>query len=412
MAVLSLECIPSNRYALVEGTSSLKLLVRVTAQGGSDEARLPLNVALAVDRSDSMRGERKLEYVKTAACEMIDELEEFDTLALVDFSSSVKVSVPAAAVTDKENLKRAVQKLRAGGMTNLGGALQASADEVCKHGGGQQVSRVLLLTDGEATAGERNPRKLAEAAETLWSAGISLTTLGVGRDYEEKLLAQMASVGGGNHYYISSKEDCDRIFREELESLTGVVAKDAALTVRTPEGVTSRIVNEGYTPESRDGSLRIRLDDVEREKATEVVFELRTPGRPAGPFLLATVELTYLDPGTGPRTESEDVWITFTALPAEVRSGINKDVLRSWEEVESFARAAEIVSEVKEGKKKADTAAGELSDLAKTLLERRSSKAGDLKAIATTILDKGGVDEHLSKTVVMEAGKTQKGKKR
>jgi len=217
-------------------------------------------------------------------------------------------------------------------------------------------------------------------------------------------------VGGGNHYYISSKDDCDRIFREELASLTGVVAKEAALTVRTPEDVPSRVVNEGYTPEAGAGWVRIRLDDIEREGATEVLFELRTPPRPPGPSLLATVDLTYLDPGTGPRTQSEDVWITFSGLPAEVRSGINKDVLRAWEEVESFARAAEIVSEVKAGKKKAEAGAGELTDLAKTLLERRSSKAGDLKVIATTILDRGGVDEHLSKTVVMEASKTMKGK--
>jgi hypothetical protein len=359
-----------------------------------------------------MSGEDKLDNVKAAACEMIEELQELDTLALVDFSSGVKVSAPAAAVTDKERLKRVVQGLRPGGMTNLGGALQASADEVCKTATGQQVSRVLLLTDGEATTGERNPHKLTKAAETLWGAGISLTTLGVGRGYEEKLLAQMASVGGGNHYYISSKDDCDRIFREELASLTGVVAKEAALSVRTPEGVTSRVVNEGYTPETGDGRVRIRLDDIEREGATEVVFDLRTPARPPGPFLLATVDLTYLDPGTGPRTESEDVWVTFTGLPAEVRGGINKDVLRVWEEVESFTRAAEIVSEVKAGKKKAEAGAGELTDLAKTLLERRSSKAGDLKAIATTILDRGGVDEHLGKTVVMETHKTMKGKTR
>ncbi|MBM3475777.1 MAG: VWA domain-containing protein [Armatimonadetes bacterium] len=384
--------------------------MRVTCQEGHEAERLPLNVALAIDRSDSMSGESKLENVKAAACEMIDELEAFDTLALVDFSSSAKVSAPSAAVTDKERLKGAVRKLRPGGMTNLGGALQASADEVCKSSTGQQVSRVLLLTDGEATTGERNPKKLTKAAQTLWGAGISLTTLGVGHGYEEKLLAEMARVGGGNHYYISSKDDCDRIFREELASLTGVVAKEAALTVRTPEDVPSRVVNEGYTPEAGAGWVRIRLDDIEREGATEVVFELRTPARPPGPSLLATVDLTYLDPGTGPRTQSEDVWITFTGLPAEVRSGINKDVLRAWEEVESFARAAEIVSEVKAGKKKAEAGAGELTDLAKTLLERRSSKAGDLKVIATTILDRGGVDEHLSKTVVMEASKTMKGK--
>ena len=413
MSVLKLECIPSNRYALVEGTSSIKVLVKVRSEGEGGGARLPLNVALTLDRSTSMYEDNKLDYVKAAACEMIDELGEADTLALVDFGSDVNVSIGATPVKDKEKLKETVRGLRAKGATNLYDALKAGANEVRKNLAPSQVSRILLLTDGEATEGVTEDDVIAQAAEDLWGSSISVTTLGVGRDYPEEFLAAVASAAGGNHYYISSKEDCDRIFREELASLSSIVAKEVSLTVTTPEGVASRVVNKGYKSEASDGSLKIRLDDLEGGKTVEVVFDLRTGGRPKGEFLLATVDLAYDDTagGTGRGSAKEEIAVQFTAQPAEVRGGINKDVLRVWEEVEAWERTEEIVGAVKDGKKDAEAAAGELKDLVKTLMDKKSKKAGDIKAIATTILDKGGVDEHLGKTVVMEARKAHKAAK-
>lgn len=415
MGALTLECKASNNYALVEGSSNIKVLVKVKASGDKTaKTRLPLNIALTIDRSTSMYEEKKLEFVKEAAYHMVDELKETDFLAVVDFGSDINVGIPAAIVTDKDGLKSTIGKLRPKGATNLYSALKIAAQEVQKHFSPDKVNRVLLLTDGEATEGVTEDDIICKAAEELWEAGISVSTLGVGLAYPEDFLAKISNMAGGNHYHIGSSEDCRKIFNEELSSLTSVVAKEVTLTLTSQiDGVMPRIVNKGYKLETNGREVRIRLDDIQRDKVSEIIFVLEIPGRPKGEEVIAKVGLTYDDTagGTGRNVAEEEIKLEFTGQPALVRSGINREVLKIWEEIEAYAEVSDIVESVKKGEMEATEGSGKMKKIAETLIKVKSIKAGEIALLGKTILDKGGVDTELSKKTVVMAKKVHKGQK-
>ena len=125
--------------------------------------RLPLNFTLVLDHSGSMAGE-KLRTMKEAVNQIIDQLGVEDILSIVIFQSRTEILAPAQPARDKEALKRAVNKIRDGGGTNVAPALQAALRLVSQSLSPERVSRIILLTDGEATDREEDSRRVADEA--------------------------------------------------------------------------------------------------------------------------------------------------------------------------------------------------------------------------------------------------------
>lgn len=168
----------------------------------------PLQLALVLDRSGSMSG-HKLATVREAASRLIRSLRPSDRVGVVIYDDKVEVLSPPAPPS--EYLADAVCRIEAGGMTNLYGGWVRGA-KMLKPGG-----HVVLLSDGLANVG-----RLTDAASLSHHASItykeykiSTSTIGVGTDYDENLMASMARAGGGNHYFARDVEDVMKAFSSE-----------------------------------------------------------------------------------------------------------------------------------------------------------------------------------------------------
>src|SRR5205085_10433973 len=215
---IDLTVIPGNRYALATGNSRERVLVQVAASGMLAGRRLPLNLALVIDRSGSMEGE-PLEYVKRACAHVVDLLEPNDILSIVTFEDRADVVMPARRVINKALIKEHVNRIEPGNTTNLFEGIVAGASQVSSVRSEAYVNRIMLLTDGEPTAGTKDFPSIVGCVAEQKSRGISLTALGFGPDYNEELLAGMARRSGGNYYYISRPELIPEVFRKELDTL-------------------------------------------------------------------------------------------------------------------------------------------------------------------------------------------------
>jgi Ca-activated chloride channel family protein len=330
-ATVTLEAIPGNQYALATGNSRERVLIQVAASGMLAGRRLPLNLALVIDRSGSMEGE-PLEYVRRACAHVVDLLEPNDILSIVTFSDRADVLMPARRVVNKALIKEHLNRIDPGNTTNLYDGLVAGANQIASVRSESYVNRMLVLTDGEPTAGVKDFQSIVGCAAEQKSRGIALTALGFGPDYNEELLAGIARRSGGNYYYISRPELIPEVFRKELDALLTITAKNLRLRLLLSRWVQVRQVFN-QQPALGNRTAEVMLPDLERGAAVSSLWELEMGRRPAGSYRVARAELSYDDCVSGQMTSrlEQDVVFEFVTDAARVAAGVNPAVQREVE---------------------------------------------------------------------------------
>jgi len=200
------------------------------------DLRPPVNLALVIDRSGSMSGE-KIEKAKEAALEVLRHLSSDDVFSLVAYESGVQTLIPARPVGNGRAIERAIRSIRPGGNTALFAGVSQGASEVRKYFESGYVNRIVLLSDGLANVGPSSPEELGRLGSALLKEGISVTTVGLGLDYNEDLMTRLAQRSDGNTYFVESSADLPRIFAAELGDVLNVVARRVVIEIEFPAGV-------------------------------------------------------------------------------------------------------------------------------------------------------------------------------
>lgn len=315
---LRAEVIPGREATMANGPAREQFLVEFTAGGGGmapgvgiggGTTRTPLNLCLVIDRSGSMEG-TPLDYVKQACAYVVDLLGPNDVLSIVTFEETVDVLMPPQRVTSKQPIKDGIQRLMPGNTTNLYDGLALAAQQVLSNVEGNRATRLVVLTDGDPTAGIKDFQSLVQHAGEIKNRGITITFLGFGPDYNEELLASMAKRAGGNYYYIPQPQMIPEVFRTELDKLMTTASRNLHLTVKPARWVTLR------SPQTAsDGQeVTIPLADLERGATLTQVFDFEFKNHPLGWYRVAAGKLTYDDLSAGgQKTIDLDFVIEFTA---------------------------------------------------------------------------------------------------
>jgi Ca-activated chloride channel family protein len=234
---LRLQLVPDREVVLKGRPQEVVVKIDLSAiDEGRKTHRPPLNLAVVLDKSGSMTG-AKLEKTKQAAIQLVDRLSPNDIFSLVIFSDEASVLVPAQKVTDKEALKEKIEGIEAGGSTALYAGVKMGADQLQDFYSGKRINRVILLSDGLANVGPSSPRALRRLGSDLAENGVSVTTIGVGDDYNEDLMAGLAEASDANYYYVNDTEKLPEIFAQELGGMLAVAAREIKIEITCPDGV-------------------------------------------------------------------------------------------------------------------------------------------------------------------------------
>jgi Ca-activated chloride channel family protein len=252
------------------------LQVAITAAGMESPRRRPMNLSVVLDRSGSMADEGKIEYAKRALYALIDQLREEDVFSIVIYDNVIQILRPAQRVCDKRELKRLVEQVYPRGTTNLGGGMMEGLRQVERNLDKEYVNRVILLSDGLANQGITDPSELQRIAGRYRARSISLTTMGVGLDYNENLMVGLAESGGGNYYFIESPHSLASIFRKEFNLLSCVAAQNASIELALGRGV--RLLDVIGIEYRREGKRYVvPLGDLYANDRRELTVELLVP---------------------------------------------------------------------------------------------------------------------------------------
>jgi Ca-activated chloride channel family protein len=241
---------------------------------GNHETHTPLNISVVIDRSGSMAGD-KMQNAKKAAKYIVDQLSGDDYLSVVIYDGEITLLQPTIAVANKQSIKNKSDAITDRGGTNLMGGAMKGYEEVKRFYKSGYINRVLLLSDGQANEGITDPKQIEKIIRTQNKEnGISISTFGLGNDYNEDLMTAMAETGTGNYYFINDAEKIASIFKKELNGLMEVVAQNTTLTITVPDFVNIEKVY-GYKYDQVGNQLTIHVHDIFSEETKGLLIKYR-----------------------------------------------------------------------------------------------------------------------------------------
>ena len=309
-------------------------------------SRPPMNIALVIDKSGSMAEAGKMGYVKEAARTMVDRLQYGDRFAIVAYDDDVHVLVRSESLEDRRRARDQIDRLYPGGSTNLGAGLTEGYEQVRRHYIDRGINRVLLLSDGLANRGITSPGELSRIVNRKSRRGVSLTTFGVGLDFNEDLMASLAESGRGTYYYIDQSHRIPEILAREFSTVQQVVALNVIITIEVrPEVVISDVM--GYEYHRENNRYLVRLGDMAGGERRRIMVRLDTPSLGPGDHRIGEVRMEYHPQGTK-RTvrDSSELRLRYVRDRAAVDRDLNREVAERsavFEANDARGRAARLV---------------------------------------------------------------------
>jgi Ca-activated chloride channel family protein len=244
-----------------------------------------INLCIVVDRSGSMGGE-KLEQAKESCAEIYKSLGPKDRLTVLAFDDEV-ISVVNPQTPSGEVLQR-IAALNARGQTNLSKGWYLGLLELQTYASGQHINRLILLSDGHANKGETKPSILAaESVRAREELGITTSTVGIGKDFQEDILDALAKASGGRFWFIGAAR-IQEIIKEEFSGALSVLMERPRLEIALPAGV--KVAKDLTDLRPIGGSYRLRPVKANDEFGLAVRLQV-DPGRVENKQVVAKANL-------------------------------------------------------------------------------------------------------------------------
>lgn len=290
--------------------------------------RQPLVIGLAVDKSWSMKGE-KMDATIESASALINWLTRHDYISIIAYSADVQIVQPLIQLKDKSAVIDKLHSVEVGTSTNLSGGWLQTLRAIEESEVENAYKRVILLTDGQATMGIKEPDQFNKIASDHFARGISTTTIGFGDDFNESSMRDIALAGGGNFYYIQTPEQTNEIFFKEFGDIGALYGQALELKVKMAPGVKMvDLLNDYPYQKLDDGIVAIQPGDIRSDDIKNIVFAIEVDSS-ANPDLvneaICHIELSYYNIFDSMNFDKKKaaILMTYADGPAEV----DKDVV-------------------------------------------------------------------------------------
>ncbi len=259
-------------------SKELSVVIDLMASGDAVGGPRPsLSVAFVLDASGSMNGQ-PITQVKDSVERLIDLLSESDAVGIVAFADNPVVVAEKAPLTSlhKQNLRRRLSALKAGGGTGMSRGLQSGAGLLGTRGENERQV-VVLLTDGAPTDGSTKD-SLGAIAQSF-RPDVSTTTLGYGPCHQGDLLDTVARLGGGQYWYIPDPDEAQTEFARALGAQGDIVVDAVELLLQPGEGVEIiEVVGVAKTRFTSEGAI-VGRPDLRAEQTHTTIVKLRIDAR-------------------------------------------------------------------------------------------------------------------------------------
>lgn len=308
-----------------KGTAYLKIVISGEPDPAKNDRR-PVNLALVLDRSGSMTGE-KIAHAKDAAKRVVDRLADGDIVSIVTYESTVSVLTPAVEINDatRTMVHSMIDTIQADGSTALFAGVSKGAAEVRKSLSPRRVNRVILLSDGLANVGPQSPAELAKLGSSLGGEGITVTTVGLGNGYNEDLMTQLAYNSDGSHSFILEAAELATAFDRELDTMFSVVAQKIDVTIKLEDGIVP-VRTLGRDCEIIGNQVTTKLNQLGENQQKYILLEVDVPEGASGKIASTTVRYESVRDGALHQLDGE-AQVKRVADESVANAAVRQDVI-------------------------------------------------------------------------------------
>ena len=326
-----IKCAVTPDYSVMPAGKARTGVVQVSLSGGMVAASGPrpsVNFALVIDRSGSMQG-KKIVHAREAACAAVNQLDAGDFVSVVIFDDTCETIVPEQSAAEKEAIIEKINAITPRGGTAIFEGVSRGAAEIRKQLGKTKINRVILLSDGCANVGPSTPEELGRLGAALKKEGISVSTVGVGTDYNEDLMLNLSQNSDGNSYFVENSDDLPRVFAAEIGNALTVAATQVSLSVKFAAGFVP-VALVGRDGRISGDTVTVDFNQIYAGQEKYVLVKADIPPFNAGEkadFAVATV--TFTDPRTDKRqTVTATGAAAFSDDKEAVKASLNRKVLK------------------------------------------------------------------------------------
>ncbi|MDF2692259.1 MAG: hypothetical protein K0S65_642 [Labilithrix sp.] len=271
------------------------LFAQVTASDVK-ESSTAMNLAVVIDRSGSMKGER-IANAMNAAVHALERMRDGDSITVVSFDTAAQVVVPPTRIHggNRSSIEAAIRSIRLGGDTCISCGLEEGMQQlVLTTLGGDRLNRMILLSDGATNAGVRDVPGLRAMANRMHGRGVTISTIGVDVDFDEKVMAAIAREANGRHYFVANASGLPAVFGQEFDDLLASVAKETELAIELAPGVeVAEVFDRSFRREGN--KLIVPFGTFSSKQEKTVLVKLRVPTDRDGDQPVADLKLAFRD---------------------------------------------------------------------------------------------------------------------
>ncbi len=278
----------------------------LVSEKGSATRPPRVELCLCLDRSGSMSGD-KLALSKVAIARVLACLSPGDAVSCVGYDNAAEVVFPRTVLSGAEDeeagLRARVEAIASGGSTNMSQGMEAAAAQLRATGGADCVKRIFLFSDGRATSGLRSAKELGKLAADICAKGICISTFGLGKDYDEDLMQQIAREGHGYFFYCRRAVQIPGFVEEALSQTQRTVGTHASLAL---VGLSSAVLCKVYNHAEHVAAL----NDLKQNNSITVACKLAAAPTHQSELAREPVlgwTLSYTNAVTGEREERRGI---------------------------------------------------------------------------------------------------------
>jgi Ca-activated chloride channel family protein len=347
--LVAVEVTPAHSLVRAGHRGTVAARVRIRAHRMPTAASPPVNLGLVIDTSSSMEGDA-IADARAAARAVLDSMKDGDRLSLVVFHSTAEVLVPSTVLDGRSRARVAerIRSMRAHGTTDLQAGLAHGVEEVTRALKPDGINRIVLLSDGVPN----DASAVVGSAQGAGQAGISITALGLGLEYDETLLTAIAQNAGGRFHFIRDSAQVASVMREEVLQLRRVVARNAQLVLTPGPGVALAAVL-GQAPIQSGRVTQVSIGELAQGETRELYVELSLGAHVDGSSVeLADALLVYEDAvgGTGRQERRAFAGVKARRDLSAVQESANPEVVRGLERARASAATIWVIAEARAGR--------------------------------------------------------------